>query len=128
MCSVGKSLIVQPWDTTTVKSIEKAILASDIGITPMSDGRVIRMVFPPLTEDRRKEMCKQISKMGEDAKVAIRNIRRDACDKVKDMKKKSEMTEDEAKASDKSIQDLTDRYTKEIDSVTAAKEKDIMEI
>ena len=124
----ARTLIVQPWDTTTVKSIEKAILASDIGITPMSDGRVIRMVFPPLTEDRRKEMCKQISKMGEDAKVAIRNIRRDACDKVKDMKKKSEMTEDEAKASDKSIQDLTDRYTKEIDSVTAAKEKDIMEI
>lgn len=124
----ARTLIIQPWDTTTVKSIEKAILASDIGITPMNDGRVLRLVFPPLTEDRRKEMCKQISKMGEEAKVAVRNIRRDANDKIKDMKKKSEMSEDEAKAGDKSVQDLTDRYIKEIDNVTTIKEKDIMEI
>ena len=121
-------LVIQPWDATTVKSIEKAILASDIGITPMSDGKVIRLVFPPLTEDRRKEMCKQVSRFGEDAKVAIRNIRRDANDKVKEMKKASEMTEDEAKASDKATQDLTDKYIKEVDAVAAAKEKDIMEI
>ena len=124
----ARTLIIQPWDTTTVKSIEKAILASDIGITPMNDGRVLRLVFPPLTEDRRKEMCKQISKMGEEAKVAVRNIRRDANDKIKDMKKKSEMSEDEAKAGDKSVQDLTDRYITEIDNVTTIKEKDIMEI
>ncbi len=124
----ARTLVISPWDTTTVKAIEKAILISDIGITPVNDGRTIRLSFPPLTEDRRKEMCKQISKMGEEAKVAVRNIRRDANDKIKDMKKKSELTEDEAKAGDKSVQDLTDRYVKEIDSVTAAKEKDIMEI
>lgn len=124
----ARTLVIQPWDTTTVKAIEKAILISDIGITPVNDGRTIRLSFPPLTEDRRKEMCKQISKMGEEAKVAVRNIRRDANDKIKDMKKKSEMSEDEAKAGDKSVQDLTDKYVKEIDGVTAAKEKDIMEI
>ncbi len=124
----ARTLVIQPWDATTVKSIEKAILASDIGITPMNDGKVIRLMFPPLTEDRRKEMCKQVSRLGEDAKVAIRNIRRDANDKVKEMKKASEMTEDEAKASDKATQDLTDRYIKEVDAVAAAKEKDIMEI
>ncbi len=124
----ARTLVIQPWDATTVKTIEKAILASDIGITPVNDGRVIRLSFPPLTEDRRKEMCKQVSKMGEEAKVAIRNIRRDANDKIKDMKKKSEMTEDEAKASDKATQDLTDKYIKEIDAISADKEKDIMEI
>ncbi len=124
----ARTLVIQPWDTTTVKAIEKAIMISDIGITPVNDGRTIRLSFPPLTEDRRKEMCKQISKMGEEAKVAVRNIRRDANDKIKDMKKKSEMSEDEAKAGDKSVQDLTDRYVKEIDTVTSAKEKDIMEI
>ena len=124
----ARTLIIQPWDSSTLKSIEKAILASDVGITPMNDGRMIRMVFPPLTEDRRKDMCKQVAKMGEEAKVAVRNIRREACDKVKDMKKKSEMTEDEAKAGDKSIQDLTDKYIKEIDKIAAEKDKDIMEI
>lgn len=124
----ARTLIIQPWDSSTLKSIEKAILASDVGITPMNDGRMIRMVFPPLTEDRRKDMCKQVAKMGEEAKVAVRNIRREACDKVKDMKKKSEMTEDEAKVGDKSIQDLTDKYIKEIDKIAAEKDKDIMEI
>ena len=124
----ARTLVIQPWDTTIVKDIEKAILASDIGITPANDGKVIRLVFPQLTEDRRKELKKQVSKLGEDAKVAIRNIRRDAMDKAKDMKKNGEMTEDEQKMSEKSIQDLTDKYIKEIDVITASKEKEIMEI
>ena len=124
----ARTIVIQPWDTSTLKGIEKAILASDIGITPANDGKVIRLVFPQLTEDRRKELKKQVSKLGEDAKVAIRNIRRDAIDKAKDMKKNSEMTEDEQKASEKSVQDLTDKYIKEIDAITAAKEKEIMAI
>ena len=124
----ARTIVIQPWDSTTLKGIEKAILASDVGITPANDGKVIRLVFPQLTEDRRKELKKQVSKMGEDAKVAIRNIRRDAMDKAKDMKKNSEMTEDEQKASEKSVQDLTDKYIKEIDAITANKEKEIMEI
>ena len=124
----ARTIVIQPWDSTTLKGIEKALLASDIGITPANDGKVIRLVFPQLTEDRRKELKKQVSKLGEDAKVAIRNIRRDAMDKAKDMKKNSEMTEDEQKISDKNVQDLTDKYIKEIDAITAAKEKEIMEI
>lgn len=124
----ARTIVIQPWDTTTLKSIEKALLASDIGITPANDGKVIRLVFPQLTEDRRKELKKQVSKLGEDAKVAIRNIRRDAMDKSKEMKKNSEMTEDEQKISDKNVQDLTDKFIKEIDAITAAKEKEIMEI
>ena len=124
----ARTIVIQPWDASTLKGIEKAILASDIGITPANDGKVIRLVFPQLTEDRRKELKKQVSKLGEDAKVAIRNIRRDAMDKAKDMKKNSEMTEDEQKASEKSVQDLTDKYIKEIDVITASKEKEIMEI
>ena len=127
-CPDARTIVIQPWDSSTLKGIEKALLASDLGITPANDGKVIRLVFPQLTEDRRKELKKQVSKMGEDAKVAIRNIRRDAMDKAKDMKKNSEMTEDEQKASEKSIQDLTDKYIKEVDVVTAAKEKEIMEI
>ena len=124
----ARTIVIQPWDSSTLKGIEKAILASDLGITPANDGKVIRLVFPQLTEDRRKDIKKQVSKMGEDAKVAIRNIRRDAMDKAKDMKKNSEMTEDEQKASEKTVQDLTDKYIKEVDAVTAAKEKEIMEI
>lgn len=124
----ARTIVIQPWDSSTLKGIEKAILASDIGITPANDGKVIRLVFPQLTEDRRKELKKQVSKLGEDAKVAIRNIRRDAMDKSKEMKKNSEMTEDEQKISDKSVQDLTDKYIKKIDEITAAKEKEIMEI
>ena len=124
----ARTLTITAWDKSAMKGIEKAILTSDIGINPKNDGSCIRLTFPPMTEERRKELSKQISKMGEDAKVAIRNIRRDANDKVKAMKKDSEMTEDEAKASDKQIQDLTDKYIKEIDSVTAAKTKEIMEI
>ncbi len=127
-CPDARTIVIQPWDATTLKGIEKAILASDIGITPANDGKVIRLSFPQLTEDRRKELKKQVSKLGEDAKVAIRNIRRDAIDAAKDMKKNSEMTEDEQKASEKSVQDLTDKYIKEIDVITASKEKEIMEI
>lgn len=124
----ARTIVIQPWDSTTLKAIEKAILASDIGITPANDGKVVRLVFPQLTEDRRKELKKQVSKLGEDAKVAIRNIRRDAMDRAKDMKKNGDMTEDEQKTSEKSVQDLTDKYIKNIDEITAAKEKEIMEI
>lgn len=124
----ARTMVIQPWDASTLKNIEKAILASDLGLNPQNDGKCLRILFPMLTEDRRKELSKQVSKMGEDAKVAIRNIRRDAVDKCKDMKKKAEMTEDEQKASEKSIQDLTDSYIKEIDNVTAKKTKDIMSI
>ena len=124
----ARTIVITAWDKSAMKGIEKAILTSDLGIHPQNDGQCIRLTFPPMTEERRKELSKQVSKMGEDAKVAIRNIRRDANDKTKLMKKNSEMTEDEAKASDKQIQDLTDKYTKDIDAVTAAKTKEIMEI
>lgn len=123
-----KTLIISPWDASTLKEIEKSILASNIGITPQNDGKTLRLSFPPLTEERRKELKKQISKMGEDAKVSIRNIRREGIDLSKDMKKKGDMTEDELKQSEKLMQDLTDKYIKEIDSITSAKEKDIMSI
>ncbi len=124
----ARTLTITAWDKSAMKGIEKAILTSDLGIHPQNDGSCIRLTFPPMTEERRKELSKQVSKLGEDAKVAIRNIRRDANDKTKDMKKKSEMTEDEAKSSDKAIQDLTDKYIKEVDAVTSAKTKEIMEI
>lgn len=124
----AKTLTISPFDAKSLKDMEKAILASDIGITPQNDGKVLRLIFPQPTEERRKEMTKQIAKMGEEAKVAVRNVRRDANDKIKDQKKKSEMTEDEAKASEKSCQDLTDKYIKEVDRVTEAKNKEIMEI
>ena len=124
----SKTLTVTPYDATTLKEMEKAILASDIGITPSNDGKVIRLVFPQPTEERRRELVKQIQKFGEDAKVAIRNIRRDANDACKKMKKDGEMTEDEQKASEKSVQDITDKYIKEVDSVTSKKESEIMKI
>ena len=124
----ARTITITAWDKSAIKGIEKAILTSDLGIHPQNDGACIRLTFPPMTEERRKELSKQVAKLGEDAKVAIRNIRRDANDKTKLMKKNSEMTEDEAKLSDKSIQDLTDKYIKEIDNVTAAKTKEIMEI
>ena len=126
--SDARTLTIQPWDPSTLKGIERAILASDLGITPLNDGKVIRLVFPQLTEERRREMTKQIAKLGEGAKVAVRNIRRDANDKVKAMKKDGDMTEDEVKASDKAVQDLTDRFIKEIDKMTEEKTKEIMEI
>ena len=124
----ARTLLIQPWDGSTLKLIEKAILTSELGINPQNDGRVIRLVFPQLTEERRKEIKKKIAKMGEEAKVAIRNIRRDANDKIKTMKKNSEMTEDEQKASEKDTQDLTDKYIKVVDEVTAKKDKEVMEI
>ena len=124
----AKTLTVTPYDASTLKEMEKAILASDIGITPTNDGKVIRLVFPQPTEERRRELVKQIQKFGEEAKVAIRNIRRDANDACKKMKKDGEMTEDEQKASEKTVQDLTDKYIKEIDAVTAKKESEIMKI
>ncbi|MBR2951548.1 MAG: ribosome recycling factor [Clostridia bacterium] len=124
----ARTLTIQPWDASTLKGMEKAILASDLGIPPQNDGRVLRLTFPQLTEERRRELAKSISKMGEDAKVALRNIRREANDKVKAMKKASETTEDEAKLSDKEIQDLTDKNIKEVDRITDDKTKEIMAI
>ena len=124
----ARTLTIQPWDRSTLKEIEKAIQTSDIGINPQNDGSVIRLVFPPLTEERRKELSKGISKQGEDTKVVIRNIRRDAMDKFKAMKKSGELTEDDLKAIEKETQDLTDKYCKQIDEMAAAKSKEILEI
>ncbi len=124
----ARTITITAWDKSIMKGIEKAILTSDLGIHPQNDGACIRLTFPPMTEERRRELSRQVSRLGEDAKVAIRNIRRDANDKTKSMKKNSEMTEDEAKASDKIIQDLTDKYIKEVDVITNAKTKEIMEI
>ncbi len=126
--SDARTIVITPWDASTMKKIEKAILASDLGITPQNDGKVIRLSFPQLTEERRRELTKQVSKMGEEAKVAIRNIRREANDLSKKQKKDGDMTEDELKASDKAVQDLTDKYIKVIDEVTARKNKELMEI
>ena len=124
----SRTLTVSPYDKSTLKEIEKAILASDIGITPANDGVMLRLIFPQLTEERRKELTKRVQKEGEDAKVAIRNIRRDAMDASKKMKKDNLLTEDEQKDAEKSIQDLTDKYIKSVDVVSAKKEKELMEI
>jgi len=124
----ARTLTITAWDKSIMRGIEKAILTSDLGINPQNDGTCIRLSFPPMTEERRRELSKQIAKLGEDCKVAVRNIRRDANDKIKAQKKDSVMTEDEAKQSDKLVQDLTDKYIKEIDAVTASKTKEIMEI
>lgn len=123
-----RTLTIQPWDTSLLKGIEKAIQASDLGINPQNDGRLIRLVFPQLTEERRKELAKQVKKYGEDSKVAIRNIRRDAMDSFKKQQKKSEITEDDLKKIEKDLQDLTDKYTKEIDKLCEKKDKELMEI
>ena len=123
-----KTLTISPYDRSTLKAMVKAILASDVGITPMDDGSVIRLVFPPLTEEHRKSLAKQIQKMGEEARVAIRNIRRDANDDIKKQKKDGLMTEDEQKSGEKSIQDLTDKFIKTVDEITARKEKEVMSI
>lgn len=124
----ARILTIQPWDTSTLHPIEKAILASDIGINPQNDGRIIRLVFPQLTEERRRDLCKDVKKMAEDSRIAIRSIRRDCIDKVKKMEKASEITEDDLKIAEKKLQDFTDKYIKEIDKAAEAKEKDIMEI
>ncbi|MBQ7500710.1 MAG: ribosome recycling factor [Clostridia bacterium] len=123
-----RTIMITPWDASTLKNIERAILASDLGLQPQNDGRVIRIPFPQPTEEKRRELTKQVAKMGEEAKVNIRNIRRDANDKCKAMKKNSEMTEDEQKQSEKEIQDLTDKYIKEVDKITARKNDEIMSI
>ena len=126
--SEARILLVQPWDRSTLKLIEKAIQTSDIGINPQNDGSVIRLVFPPLNEERRREIAKQISKMGEDSKVAIRSIRRDADDKLKAKQKAGEITEDDVKDLEERIQKLTDKVCKEIDAMTETKQKEIMEV
>ena len=122
-----RTVMIQPWDKTLLKAIEKAVLTSDIGINPQNDGSALRLNFPPLNEERRRELSKSVYKYAEDTKVAVRSIRRDLVDKLKDMKKKSEITEDDLKNADKKVQDLTDRFCKEIDQL-ASKEKEIMEI
>lgn len=124
----SRTLTITPYDATTLKAIEKAILISDLGINPANDGKMIRLVFPQVTEERRKEIKKQIQKMGEEAKVAVRNIRRDANDLIKKMKKDGDLTEDDVKSAEKSVQDLTDKYIKEVDAASAKKEKEVMEI
>ncbi len=121
-------LQIQPWDASILKAIEKAIQVSDLGINPQNDGRVIRLTFPQLTEERRKELTKQVRKYGENGKVAIRNIRRDAMDKYKALEKKGELTEDDRKEHEKEIQDITDKRCKEIDELTAKKEAELMAV
>ena len=123
-----RTLMITPFDPKSISEIEKAINASDIGIAPQNDGKVIRLNFPPLTEERRKELVKTVKKYTEEAKVQIRNARRDAMDKYKAMKKDGEITEDDLKETEKDIQDLTDKYIKEIDNISAAKEKEILEV
>jgi ribosome recycling factor len=121
-------LLISPWDPTSIKSIEKAILSSDLGLNPSNDGKVIRLVFPELTEERRKELSKDIKKKGEDAKVAIRNIRREGIDEVDSLKKKSEITEDDLKRDKEKIQKSTDKFIDEIDKIIDDKIKEIMSV
>jgi len=124
----ARLIVIQPWDASILKDIEKAILASDIGINPNNDGKVIRLSFPELTEERRKELVKDIKKMAEESKVAIRAIRRDGIDKAKAMQKNSEITEDDLRGAEDSIQKLTDKNIEEIDRVLADKEKEVMNV
>ena len=124
----ARTLVIQPWDTTLLKEIQKAILSSELGINPQNDGKVIRLIFPQLTEERRKELAKQVKKYAEDAKVAMRNIRRDGMDYVKKLKKNSEITEDDQKKAEKDLQTLLDKYIKKVDDALAAKEKELMAI
>ena len=123
-----RMIVVQPWDTSVLKLIEKAIQVSDIGINPQNDGKVIRLLFPQITEERRRELIRNMKKTGEDAKVAVRNIRRDAVDSFKSMKKKGEMTEDDLKDAEKKIQEITDKFCKDIDTEVSKKEKELLEI
>ena len=124
----ARTLIIQPWDMGILGDIERAIIKADIGINPTNDGKVIRLIFPTLTEERRKDLVKEVHKFSEGAKVAIRNVRRDTIEKYKNMKKKSEITEDDLKTAEKDIQDLTDKYIKDIDKITQEKEKEIMTV
>ena len=122
----ARTLVIQPWDTKLLTDICKAIQMSDLGLNPQNDGRVVRLVFPQLTEERRKELAKQVKKYAEDAKVAMRNIRRDGMDYVKKLKKNSEITEDDQKKAEKDLQDILDKNIKRVDEATAAKEKELM--
>lgn len=124
----ARLIVIQPWDASILKEIEKAILASDIGINPNNDGKVIRLSFPELTEERRKDLVKDIKKMAEESKVGIRSVRRDGIDKAKSMQKNSEITEDELKVAEESIQKITDKKIEEIDRILADKEKEIMKV
>ena len=124
----ARTLVIQPWDTKILKDICKAIQMSDLGINPQNDGRVVRLVFPQLTEERRKELAKQVKKYAEEGKVAMRNIRRDGMDYIKKLKKNSEITEDEQKKAEKDLQDLLDKFIKKADEALAAKEKELMAI
>ena len=124
----AKTILIQPWDQKMLRPLEKAILDSNIGLTPSNNGEQIRLTLPPLTEERRKELVKGVYKYSEEAKVAVRSIRRDAIEKLKELKKKAEITEDDLKNGEKKVQDLTDKFCKEIDDTAAAKEKEIMEI
>ncbi|MBP3762185.1 MAG: ribosome recycling factor [Ruminococcus sp.] len=126
--SEARILVIQPWDKSTLKLIEKAIQASDIGINPTNDGNVIRLAFPQLTEERRKELCKTVKKLGEECKVAVRSIRRDTMDKLKAMKKNSEITEDDLKDCEKKVQDITDKFCADVDKAVSDKEKEIMTV
>ena len=124
----ARTIVIQPYDASMLKAIEKAIQVADLGLVPQNDGKVVRIAFPQPTEERRRELTKQVSKLAENAKVALRNIRRDANDKAKEMAKKKEMTEDEQKTSEKNVQDLTEKFTKEVDVITDKKNKEIMAI
>ncbi len=124
----ARLIMIQPWDASILKDIEKAILAADIGINPNNDGKVIRLAFPELTEERRKELVKEIKKMAEDSKVAIRSSRRDGMDKAKAMQKNGEITEDDLKSAEDNIQKLTDKKVEEIDKILADKEKEILTV
>ena len=124
----ARTLMIQPWDTSLLKPMEKAIQASDLGIHPQNDGRVIRLAFPPLNEERRRDLSKQVKNLGEGGKVAVRNIRRDAMDYVKKLKKNTEITEDDQKQAEKDLQELTDKYIKKVDEACAVKEKELMEL
>ena len=124
----ARTLTIQPWDVSVLRQIEKAILTSEIGINPQNDGKIIRLIFPPLTEDRRKEIVKDVQKIAEETKIQIRNVRRDTIEKLKAMKKAGELTEDDLKQGEKKTQDLTDKYIKNIDKLSADKQKEILEI
>lgn len=124
----ARTLTIQPWDASVLRQIEKAIQTSEIGINPQNDGKIIRLIFPPLTEDRRKEIVKDVQKIAEETKVQVRNVRRDTLDKLKAMKKSGELTEDDLKQGEKKTQDLTDKHIKNIDKISADKQKEILEL
>ena len=126
--SEGRILCIQPWDVSTIAAIERAIQASDLGVNPQDDGKIIRLIFPPLTEEKRRQLAKEASKFGEATKVAVRSVRRDCIDKLKKMKKDSEITEDDLRNGEEKMQKITDSFIKKVDEMVTAKEKDIMEI